>query len=86
MTDDVVSRAKAALEEVTRGPWKMGDRQQSDVVVSPRGYLWHPRRGEINHRRDGEFIAASRQLVPELIAEIERLRRQPGCCCGGCVL
>lgn len=71
---DVVERAKAALEGVSRGPWKLGNRTYPDVVHSPNGCLWNPDRGEINHQADGEFVAAARSLVPELVAEVERLR------------
>lgn len=71
---DVVERAKAALEGVSRAPWKMGNRTHPDVVHTPNGCLWHPILGEINHRADGEFIAQARTLVPELVAELERAR------------
>ena len=73
---DVVERAKAALEGVSRAPWKMGNRTHPDVVHTPNGCLWHPILGEINHRADGEFIAQARTLVPELVTEVERLRGQ----------
>ena len=71
---DIVERAKAALEGVTKGPWKLGNRRYPDVVHSRSGCLWNPSRGEVNNPADGEFIAASRDLVPELVAEVERLR------------
>lgn len=74
MADDIVARARAALEGVTRGPWKLGNRHYPDVVHTPRGCLWHPDLGRINDPTDGEFIAAARTLVPELLAEVERLR------------
>lgn len=95
MTGDIVSRAKAALEGVPEGPWvierdesthlaydlPMYDAKQSPLAVCPdcgvRGGFEVPA---------AEFITAARSLVPELIAEVERMRRQPGCCCGGCVL
>ncbi|MBN7552955.1 hypothetical protein [Mycobacteroides abscessus] len=70
---DISERAKESLEGVTRGPWKMGNRRQPDVVHTPQGCLWHPELGFINHHRDGEFIAVARQLIPDLIAEVERL-------------
>lgn len=71
---DIVERTRAAMEGTSPGPWKMGDRRHPDVVIAKNGCLWHPRLGVINHRADGEFIAAARTLVPELVAEIERLR------------
>jgi hypothetical protein len=78
MSGDVVARAKAALEGVTPGPWEMRDSFVYPLSISARlGGIWPV---------DAQFIATARQLVPELVAEVERLRRQPGCCCGGCVL
>lgn len=77
-TADVVARAREALENVTRGPWKLGNRGYPDVVHTPNGCLWHPTRGDINNQRDGEFVAASRSLIPELIAEVERLHSWDG--------
>lgn len=74
MSTDVVARAREALEGVTKGPWKLGNRAYPDVVHTPHGCLWNPSRGEINNPQDGEFIAAARSLVPELVAEVERLR------------
>lgn len=71
---DVTERAKAVLEGVTRGPWRVGKRNRAGIVLTPHGCVWHPSRGEVNNPRDGEFIAASRELVPELVAEVERLR------------
>lgn len=69
---DVVERAKAALEGVSRGPWKMGSRSHPDVVMTPNGCLWNPGRGEVNNPADGEFVAAARTLVPELIVKVEK--------------
>lgn len=73
--DDVVDRAKTALEGISEGPWKMGNRNYRDVVMTPSGCLWHPALGCINHKPDGGFVAAARELVPELVAEVERLRQ-----------
>lgn len=79
MTDDVTDRARAALEGVTRGPWT--------VVSGAWGNVWHFPEGDHNDGRptvvvrvggmteaDSTFIAAARSLVPELLAEVERLR------------
>lgn len=79
MTDDVTDRARAALEGVTCGPWT--------VVSGAWGNVWHFPDGDHNDGRptvvvrmggmteaDSTFIAASRSLVPELLAEVERLR------------
>ena len=71
---DVVERAKAALEGVTRGPWRVGKRKWIGVVLTPHGCVWNPNRGEVNNPRDGEFIAQARTLVPELVDEVEELQ------------
>ncbi|QDF19803.1 hypothetical protein QEH38_gp71 [Mycobacterium phage LilSpotty] len=73
---DLTERAKAVLEGVTRGPWRVGKRKRAGIVLTPHGCVWHPSRGEINNPRDAEFIAAARELVPELVAEVERLREE----------
>lgn len=66
---DIVERAKAALEGVTEGPWVF-DPDRDDYLVSEST-------GEVvgSQRFNTEFIAAARTLVPELVAEVERLRR-----------
>lgn len=79
MTDDVTDRARAALEGVTCGPWT--------VVSGAWGNVWHFPEGDHNDGRptvvvrmggmteaDSTFIATARTLVPELLAEVERLR------------
>lgn len=78
---DPVARAKALLEGVTEGPWEVdnddpgvwspeciviGNYTAADDFNSP---MW-----EDATRADREFIAAARSLVPELVAEVERLR------------
>lgn len=76
MTDDLTVRAKEALEGVTKGPWKQNG---NNGVHTPTGRCiatthssgWN---GPGFNKRDSEFIAASRTLVPELVAEVERLR------------
>lgn len=80
---DIIERAKATLEGVTEGPWKpchvgnihygvgSGDCNFPNVVhaeCGPGGW------GNGSRRADAEFIAASRTLVPALIAEVEILR------------
>ncbi|OHT98276.1 hypothetical protein BKG71_19350 [Mycobacteroides chelonae] len=68
---ELTERGKALLEGVTEGPWGIigGNEYLTGVgimVGSPEGIRF----------ADAEFIAASRQLVPELIAEVERLERR----------
>lgn len=75
---DIVERAKAALRNTIPGPWEA-------VYASPTmngipTYQVKPtgRPGVVlGATTDGEsalFIAASRTLIPELVAEVERLR------------
>lgn len=70
MTDDVTDRARAALEGVTDGPWEVNG--FGNINRTPGGE--HPPVAKAWRTPDAEFIAASRSLVPELLAEVERLR------------
>ncbi|AVI04339.1 hypothetical protein SEA_NORMANBULBIEJR_83 [Mycobacterium phage NormanBulbieJr] len=79
---DVVERAKAALEGVTDGPWRWGD--EDDLITADS----HARpvitvncyneSVNVENPRDSQFIAQARSLVPELIAEVERLHTWDG--------
>ncbi|AFL47995.1 hypothetical protein AVANI_91 [Mycobacterium phage Avani] len=69
---DVVERAKAALEGAYEGPWvQVGG---GNINVDPVGH--RPPVAKAWTRGNGEFIAQARTLVPELVAEVERLRAQ----------
>lgn len=81
MSDDLVKRARAALDEVTDGPWEVafddsnmvlrmkGDAQMGDPSAEISSYyLWVP-----ENKKDWHFIAASRDLVPEMADRIEAL-------------
>lgn len=126
---DVVERAKAALEGVAPLPWTVDPDAYylSDDDGMDNDRYWDvdgPNGGWMAHCQDlpaAQFVAASRSLVPELVAELEsarsearalrsqlidsdsalaasesylsrevaenaQLRRQTGCCCGGCCL
>lgn len=77
MTDDIVARAKAALEGVTPEPWEV--RPTRPAVTY--GYIWplSIRYGLGSLRpEDTEFIAQARTLVPELVDEVELLRSLQG--------
>ena len=67
---DIVERAKSVLEGVTDGPWELigGNEYITGVSVCVA-----PDDGGVTGP-DAAFIAASRTLVPELVAEVERLR------------
>ncbi|AVJ48287.1 hypothetical protein SEA_NUEVOMUNDO_9 [Mycobacterium phage NuevoMundo] len=67
---DAAERAKAALEGVTEGPWTWTHGMDARAMVLGPDNL----RVKLEGYRDAEFIASARSLVPELIAEVERLR------------
>jgi hypothetical protein len=80
--DDVVARAKAALEGVAPLPWTVDPDAyylEDDSGVDNDRY-WDvdgPNGGWLAHCQDlpgAKFTAAARSLVPELVAEVERLR------------
>jgi hypothetical protein len=82
---DVVARAKAALEGITPGPWEVtgGVVWVDDVICvpdpnDPTGQTPMPERVQEkvcdSSPGDARFIAAARSLVPELLAEVEKLR------------
>ncbi|MDM2418433.1 Bacteriophage protein [Mycobacteroides abscessus subsp. massiliense] len=78
---ELVDRAKASLEGVTPGPWRheIGEEHGETVhfvqwgVESSVGIFTGNYGGAST---DAEFIAAARQLVPELIAEVKRLEAE----------
>lgn len=81
---DVVERAKAALEGVSDGPWRWEPSKyiRSGYVITAQNRTalhaadWNADYGpfpeQFNHA-DANFAAEARSLVPELIAEVERL-------------
>ena len=74
---DVVARAKSALEGVTGGPWDWFSADQccgGTCVDNGHGLPLHS--GGDLLPRDARFIAAARSLLPELVAEVENLRRE----------
>lgn len=84
---DVVARAKAALEGVTEGPWEVSaqatpgysphygvasqGRSYPNVAYAETNYEGY---GNGSRKADAEFISEARSLVPDLVAEVERLR------------
>lgn len=86
---DLLARARAALEGVTPGPWSSHDfgyaheSEPSSIVIHTGEFDWRAIYDgdciatlgwDAPQDRDARFIAASRQLVPELTAEVERLQ------------
>lgn len=64
-----MARARAALEGAHAGPWEI----IGGEYVTGVGICVAPDDGGVTSG-DAEFIAAARTLVPELVAEVERLR------------
>jgi hypothetical protein len=72
--DDILTRAREALDGVSEGPWEVHSTRGGTYVTRPDllgvarewSLIWQP--------ADARFIAAARTLVPELVAEVERLR------------
>ncbi len=80
MTEDELRAIKARCEAASPGPWKsyVEGRDQtsgSDFIMTGEGAT---RGNDIEltgaTRADQDFIAHARQDVPQLLAEIERLR------------
>lgn len=82
---DIVERAKGAMAGVTPGPWKeplLDGLDYEDGSSCYRGGIYDTTVAHIPvflassgiDKRDARFIAAARALVPELVAEVERLR------------
>ncbi|ACI12589.1 hypothetical protein SEA_PHALCONET_77 [Mycobacterium phage Phalconet] len=86
---DPVTRAKAALESVGDGPWTIDSEDGEPIIHEAHHYdsadEWYdvdgPNGGWVAHCEDlpvAEFIASARTLIPELVAEVERLRKLVG--------
>jgi hypothetical protein len=84
MTDEELRAAKALCDAATRGPWQWCEEYgsvalrsltvgpyQSVAIAEPCGTQ---NSSVLLDDADAQFIAASRSLVPRLIAEVERLR------------
>ena len=81
MTKEEIEKAKALCEAATPGPWTI--RQVESIRNDPDwGDEWIVDMGRdrdsslLKDIDTAEFIAASRELVPKLIAEVERLQGQ----------
>lgn len=79
--NDILARAKAALTGVAEGPWRVErweDFSGHEVSYSlPDISQWSGYRNTVDCGGDkalAGFIAEARSLVPELVAEVERLR------------
>ncbi len=76
MTDDILTRAEKACEGVTEGPWEVdpGNDFSAYHDVGGPGGLWVAQTKHAAH--DAAFIAASRQLLPDLAAALAAERAE----------
>ena len=71
MMDDLIKRANDAIQGVTPGPWDVRGKQTVGIGVETVAKC-----GWRNGKNDARFIAAARDLVPEMAAEIMILRHE----------
>lgn len=85
LTPERLDELEALAEAATPGPWVVGD-DASQVIApcpccgliatcDPYGIPTGDRDYDLQHHYNSGFIAASRQAIPELIAEVRRLRQ-----------
>jgi hypothetical protein len=76
MTDDIIKRAEAVLEGVMPGPWtwetESGEWPDHSLIAGNGDCVlwWDFDLGfRFNHENDARFIAAARDLIPDLLAD-----------------
>jgi hypothetical protein len=85
MSEEEIAAARTLCEAATPGPWTFKSPDAPAGAVD----IYHPDDGrddcrvaewvqEIHEDRNASFIAASRSLVPRLLAEVDRLRADLG--------
>ena len=76
---DIVDRATELLEGVTDGPWTWDEWPVCSQIGGPTGQLLAVTPSVLMREQsstDARFIAATRELVPALVAEVQRLRTE----------
>lgn len=82
LTDEQLAEWERLANEAMPGPWECDYSSGSVNSCAPQfllddeGPLWVADYGSTANEQNGEFIAAAREAVPELIAEVRRLREQ----------
>lgn len=79
MTEERLNEIKVRIEKATTGPWDTGKQYEQ---MDPGHYVYSKANGLIVvaeeegtiRENDANFIANARQDIPDLIAEIERVR------------
>jgi hypothetical protein len=82
LSDDELGAADARADAATRGPWESSvegrDHDSGDSVILTPGpdlYISYDQSPDEQQRAaDLDFIAAARQDVPRLVAQVRRLR------------
>ena len=71
-----LAEIKERAAQATEGPWEWRGGKLGNLGVK-EAVLWSEYSGKINStKRDAKFIAQARQDIPELLAEVERLRTE----------
>ena len=91
MSAERLEELRGLCEDAMPGPWGIQDFSRLDRTFDPyEGYNICSRNGDtvagnydyeeggILHKADAIFIAAARTAIPELLTEIDRLRRERG--------
>lgn len=83
MTDARLDEISALADQATPGPWEIaydhddrpdtGQSVQFPTAIGPFTWIEHPTARE---DADSVFVAAARTDIPELVAEVRRLRAQ----------
>ena len=75
LTPERLAEIRERAEEATEGPWSVEEVEYKSSAIMAPGYLY----GEmcvISVKSDADFIAKSREDIPKLLAEIERLKSE----------
>ena len=72
MTEEQLQAIKERAEKATDGPWKVG--KASPNGAQNIGTVYGLLTAQTTREENAEFIANARQDIPQLVAEVERLR------------
>jgi hypothetical protein len=74
---DLVSRARAALEGTTEGPWFVDVVDATYLIISVNDYtVAEVLSNDVDRDANARFIAAARSLVPEMVNRIAALEAE----------
>ena len=78
MNENRLKEIEALVDAVTAGPWHSSTNRKNAIIDTADGWaiceLFSCLPDDDNGEKHGDFIAASRTVIPELIAEVRRLR------------